>query len=75
MAGLGDLGPALEALAARGVFFGMDGGTNGLNLMQATVEGMAFTLGDAVAALETADPVPEMLAASVAAATVASSWR
>lgn len=49
--------------AARGVFFGMDGGSDGLDLMQAAVEGMAFTLVDAVAALETAGPVPETLAA------------
>lgn len=49
--------------AARGVFFGMDGGTDGLDLLQAAVEGMAFTLVDAVAALETAGPVPATLAA------------
>lgn len=49
--------------AARGVFFGMDGGTDGLDLLQAAVEGMAFTLVDAVAALETAGPVPPTLAA------------
>ncbi|MCM5559609.1 xylulokinase [Pleomorphomonas sp. JP5] len=49
--------------AARGVFFGMDGGTDGLDLLQAAVEGMAFTLVDAVAALETAGPVPAALAA------------
>lgn len=49
--------------AARGVFFGMDGGSDGLDLLQAAVEGMAFTLVDAVAALETAGPVPETLAA------------
>ena len=49
--------------AARGVFFGMDGGTDSLDLLQAAVEGMAFTLVDAVAALETAGPVPAVLAA------------
>lgn len=49
--------------AARGVFFGMDGGADGLDLLQAAVEGMAFTLVDAVAALETAGPVPATLAA------------
>lgn len=49
--------------AARGVFFGMDGGTDSLDLLQAAVEGMAFTLVDAVAALETAGPVPAILAA------------
>lgn len=48
---------------ARGVFFGMDGGSDGLDLLQAAVEGMAFTLVDAVAALETAGPVPQTLAA------------
>lgn len=48
---------------ARGVFFGMDGGADGLDFLQAAVEGMAFTLVDAVAALETAGPVPETLAA------------
>lgn len=49
--------------AACGVFFGMDGDTDGLDLLQAAVEGMAFTLVDAVAALETGGPVPETLAA------------
>lgn len=49
--------------AARGVFFGMDGGTDALDLLQAAIEGMAFTLVDAVAALETAGPVPATLAA------------
>ncbi len=49
--------------AARGVFFGMNGGSDGLDLLQASVEGMAFTLVDAVAALETAGPVPATLAA------------
>ena len=48
---------------ARGLFFGMDGGTDGFDLLQAAVEGMAFTLVDAVAALETAGPVPATLAA------------
>jgi xylulokinase len=48
---------------ARGVFFGMDGGSDGLDLAQAVLEGVAFTLADAMTALEGAGSRPEALSA------------
>ena len=48
---------------ARAVFFGMDGGTDGLDLAQAVLEGIAFSLADAMAALAEAGSLPSRLAA------------
>ena len=36
---------------ARGVFFGMEPGTDGLDLVQATLEGVVFSLMDAMGRL------------------------
>jgi xylulokinase len=45
------------------VFFGMDGGTDGADLAQAVLEGIAFSLVDAMSALAGAGSEPASLAA------------
>jgi len=47
---------------ARGVFFGMDGGTRRCDLVQSVLEGVAFTLADAQRVLATSGTIAESYA-------------
>jgi xylulokinase len=47
---------------ARGVFFGMDGGTRRSDLVQSVLEGIAFTLADAQRVLATSGTIAESYA-------------